>query len=35
MVEKDFDFKQIGKQLPYRVPDGFFEKMQGQVMECI
>lgn len=32
MVDKDFDFKNIGKQMPYRTPDGFFEKMQDQMM---
>lgn len=31
MADKDFDFKNIGKQMPYRVPDGFFEKMQEQM----
>lgn len=34
-MEKDFDFKNIGKQMPYRTPDGFFEKMQKQVSESI
>lgn len=33
MEEKDFDFKTVGKQMPYRTPEGFFEKMQEQVME--
>lgn len=35
MVEKDFDFQNIGKQMPYRIPDGFFDKMQEQVMERV
>lgn len=34
-MEKDFDFKNIGKRMPYRTPDGFFEKMQKQVSERI
>ena len=34
-MEKNFDFKDIGKQMPYRTPDGFFEKMQEQVSERI
>lgn len=35
MEEKDFDFKKIGKQMPYRIPANFFEKMPDQVMECV
>lgn len=35
MVEKDFDFEEIGKRMPYRVPPGFFEKMREQVTECV
>lgn len=35
MEEKDFDFKKIGKQMPYRIPAHFFEKMSDQVMECV
>lgn len=31
-MEKDFDFKNIGKQMPYRTPDGFFDRMQEQVL---
>ena len=27
------DFEDIGKQVPYRVPDGFFEDVQQNVME--
>ena len=27
-MEKEFDFKNIGKQMPYRTPDGFFDRMQ-------
>ena len=30
-MEKEFDFKNIGKQMPYRTPDGFFDRMQTQV----
>lgn len=30
-MEKEFDFKSIGKQMPYRTPDGFFDRMQTQV----
>lgn len=35
MADKDFDFDTIGKQMPYRTPDAFFEKMQEQVMEQV
>ena len=31
-MEKDFDFKQIGKKMPYQVPEGFFEKNQQVIM---
>lgn len=33
MAEKEFDFEKIGKQMPYRTPDGFFENMRHRVME--
>lgn len=33
MMKKDFDFKDIGKQMPYRVPEGFFAQVQEEVME--
>lgn len=29
-MEKEFDFKNIGKRMPYRTPDGFFGKMQNK-----
>lgn len=32
-MNNDFDFDKIGKQVPYRVPEGFFEEMQQNVME--
>lgn len=32
-MEKDFDFKDIGKRMPYRTPEGFFERMQDRVEE--
>lgn len=32
-MENEFDFKSIGKQMPYRTPEDFFEKMQKQVTE--
>lgn len=33
MMEKDFNFEDIGKQTPYRAPEGFFDKMQERIME--
>ena len=29
---KQFDFEQIGKRMPYSVPDGFFDKLEADVM---
>lgn len=33
MVKKDFDFNDIGKQMPYLVPEGFFEQAQEQMVQ--
>ena len=30
---KQFDFDTIGKQMPYSVPDGFFDKLEENVMQ--
>lgn len=32
---KQFDFDQVGKSLPYRVPDGFFDKMETNVLQKV
>ena len=32
-MEKIFDFEQVGKQMPYTVPDGFFDKMEENVIK--
>ena len=29
---KQFDFEQVGKRMPYNVPDGFFDKLEADVM---
>lgn len=29
-MEKEFDFKNIGKRMPYRTPDGFSEKCKNK-----
>ena len=31
-MEKEFDFTNIGKRMPYSVPDGFFDKLEENVM---
>lgn len=30
-MKKEFDFDDIGKKTPYRMPEGFFEEMQRNV----
>ena len=30
-MKKEFDFDDIGKKTPYRVPEGFFDEMQRNV----
>lgn len=32
-MDKDFDFDEIGKKVPYRTPEHFFEEMQQEVMQ--
>ena len=32
-MQQNYDFSRIGKQMPYTVPDGFFEKLEDSVME--
>ena len=31
-MEQNYDFSRIGKQMPYTVPDGFFDKLEEIVM---
>lgn len=31
-MERNFNFENIGKQMPYTVPDGFFEQLEANVM---
>ncbi len=31
-MKKTFDFNQVGKKMPYQVPDGFFAQMEEKVM---
>ena len=32
IMEQNFDFNRIGKQMPYTVPDGFFDQLEENVM---
>ena len=32
-MEKTFDFEEIGKRMPYTVPDDFFTKLEESVMD--
>lgn len=32
---KQFDFNQVGKRMPYSVPDGFFDKFEENVMQDV
>ena len=34
-MEKDFDFNSIGKRTPFRMPEGFFERMQAETMKRV
>ena len=31
-MNKDFDFNEVGKRMPFRTPEGFFEKMQAETL---
>ena len=31
-MEQNFDFSKIGKQMPYTVPDNFFDELEEKVM---
>ena len=31
-MDKQFNFEQVGNRMPYNVPDGFFDKMEKDVM---
>jgi len=32
-MEQNFDFNKIGKQMPYTVPDNFFDELEEKVMK--
>lgn len=31
-MDKTFDFEQVGKRMPYNVPDGFFDQLEQNVL---
>ena len=31
-MDKQFNFEQVGKRMPYNVPDGFFDQLEQNVM---
>ena len=33
IMEQNYDFNRIGKQMPYTVPDGFFDQLEENVMK--
>ena len=34
-MDKPLNFKQVGKRMPYNVPDGFFDQLEKNVMDEI
>ena len=34
-MKQTFDFKQIGKRMPYRAPNGFFQEMERNVLDAV
>lgn len=34
-MDKDFDWMNVGKQMPFKTPEGFFERMQAETMARI
>ena len=34
-MKKDFDFKEIGKKMPYSVPDRFFDEMENELVKQV
>lgn len=34
-MEKNFDFNQVGKRMPYSTPDDFFAKMQSNILDAV
>lgn len=34
-MEKDYDFKNVGKRMPYKVPGHFFDSMEANVLDIV
>ena len=34
-MNKDFKFEQVGKRMPYTVPDGFFDELEDKLLEKV
>ena len=34
-IDKNFDFNQVGKRMPYSTPDDFFAKMQSNILDAV
>lgn len=34
-MDKNFDFNQVGKRMPYSTPDVFFAKMQSNILDAV
>ena len=32
-MNKEFDFNEVGKRMPFRTPEGFFERMQAETLK--
>ena len=34
-MNKEFDFNEVGKRMPFRTPEGFFERMQTETLKRV
>ena len=34
-MNKEFDFNEVGKRMPFRTPEGFFERMQAETLKRV
>ena len=34
-MDKNFDFNQVGKRMPYSTPDEFYAKMQSNILDAV
>lgn len=34
-MDKNFDFNQVGKRMPYSTPDDFFAKVQSNILDAV